>query len=45
MKPLQEMNRTEIIVALAGYAHPSWYHDIIYFPTNMLRALLGYYCS
>lgn len=37
------MNRTEIIYALAKYAHPSWYHDILSLPTSCLELLLKYY--
>lgn len=38
-----ERTRSEIIFALAKYAHPSWYHDLLDRDTEMLRALLAYY--
>ncbi len=44
-KTVEQMNRPEIIFALKSYAHPDWYHAILVFPTNALRALLIFYTT
>ena len=43
METTKELNRIEIIFALAQYCHPSWYHSILNWPTKWLNALLGFY--
>lgn len=42
---LNNMGRTEIIITLGKYAHPVWYHDVLHWDTNTLRALLYYYAK
>ena len=37
------MTRDNIIYALAAYAHPSWYHDLLSWSTDQLGRLLDYY--
>jgi hypothetical protein len=39
----KKMSRTELIFELAKYAHPSWYHQILDWPTEDLDNLLKYY--
>lgn len=39
----KEMNRPQIIWELARYAHPTWYHSLLEWPTEQLRGLLAYY--
>lgn len=39
----KERSRSDIIYALAAYAHPSWYHQILGWHTESLRILLQYY--
>lgn len=41
--PMQ--SRERIILELARFAHPSWYHSILSWDTESLRALLDYYSS
>lgn len=45
MKNVQQMNRTEVIKELAGFAHPSWFHSLLDWETPQLNALLTYYRS
>lgn len=42
-KSVQNMNRTELIFAIARYAPPSLYHKIILWPTENIRDLFVYY--
>lgn len=42
-KETKEMTRPEIINALAKYAHPSHYKDMIKWRTEELNILLAYY--
>lgn len=39
----KKLDRPAIIYALARHAHPSWYHSLLAWPTEALRALLVYY--
>ncbi len=42
-KQIEEMKRHEIIFELAKHTPPSYYHSILNWPTNALRALLSHY--
>lgn len=43
MKNVHEMDRTEVILELARHAHPTWYHSLLEWRTEQLKALLVYY--
>lgn len=44
LKTIQEMKRHEIVFALAKHVYPTkFYHEIIWWPTHYLRALLEWY--
>ena len=40
---IEKMTRMELLTALAGHAHHSWYHQLLTWPTAGLRRLLIYY--
>lgn len=40
---VDKMNRTEVIKELSGIAHPSWFHSLLDWETQQLKALLTYY--
>lgn len=39
----KQLNRTEIIFALAQHCHQDWYQSILNWPTEYLKALLDWY--
>ena len=39
----KELNRTEIVFALAKHAHPDWYHSLLNWKTEDLKKLLEWY--
>jgi len=42
-KPTDAMTRHEVLLELAKFAHPTWYHGLLPWTTNWLKALLDFY--